>query len=113
MRENGNRPGQGVISRFTGIDKGNPVEQVRHLFKSGQWLNTYELPFFQPTYLQANTYSYWQTGNLQSQTKDGLLTEFTKGTMKIDFPTQPAFTFTDVNNSGYDGGRIVSIVLFN
>lgn len=87
-----------TAANFTGIEAGNPMDQIRHLFKSGSWLNTYELPFFQNTYLQANGYQYWQTGNLQSIGGENGLTQFAKGSLKIDFPTQPSFNFNDITN---------------
>lgn len=43
----------------------SPINTVRNMFKSGRWLNTYELPFFganSNTYLIANQFDKWQTG---------------------------------------------------
>jgi hypothetical protein len=40
----------------------SPIYSIKHLFKSGRWLNTYELPFFKNTYLEANQYTNWTPG---------------------------------------------------
>lgn len=39
-----------------------PINWVKNMFDSGKWLNTYELPFFNNTYLEANQFDKWQTG---------------------------------------------------
>lgn len=40
----------------------SPIHTLKKLFQSGRWLNTYELPFFKNTYLEANQYTKWTPG---------------------------------------------------
>lgn len=52
-----------LANKFIGVNS-NPLAQIYNLFHSGKWLNTYELPFFEDTYLQATKYENWNCGNL-------------------------------------------------
>lgn len=42
----------------------HPMLQYINLFKTGKWLNTYELPFLKNTYLQSSEYDKWSTGSI-------------------------------------------------
>ena len=100
----------------------NPIQQIIHLFQTGKWLNTYELPFFNKnTYLQSDTYQNWSVGNLAStfetQMKagqDNILhnaTEFMKEGFTIDMPAYPMFQLNDICNCRNDRFRF--FILFN
>lgn len=80
----------------------NAISQVYNLFRTGKWLNTYELPFFNDTYLEADQYQNWNTGNLETSGGDSKsLQTFIKGSMNIDFPMSPVYKITDIGNTGY------------
>lgn len=69
------------------------------LFQSGKWLNTYELPFFNNTYLQANENQNWTTGALSQTTKGNAgVTEFLKEGLNIDLPMKPEFHLNNIGD---------------
>ena len=93
----------------------NPIDQIRHLFKTGYWLNTYELPFFNNTYLQATGLNNWITGDMEKvMGKGNAITNFTKGGLKLNFPTQPEYVLQNIGDCGYDSGSLgISFYLIN
>ena len=44
-----------------GTDSANPWSIIKDLFSSGEWLNTYELPFFGDNYLVSDQYKNWRS----------------------------------------------------
>jgi hypothetical protein len=84
-------------------DKGaiNPMSLVKKLFGAGRWLNTYELPFFNNTYLEATAGDKWSVGGISKELGDGLLNKFLKEGMNIDFPTAPQFQPGAMGENGY------------
>lgn len=40
----------------------NPIHWVQTMFNAGRWLNTYELPFYNNSYLESTQYNKWETG---------------------------------------------------
>lgn len=49
------RSGGGTLSK-------NPIHFIQTMFDSGNWLNTYELPFFNNSYLKSDKHTSWATG---------------------------------------------------
>lgn len=47
--------------------KTNPMKAVIDMFPNGRWLNIYEIPFFNNTFLKADQYKNWNTGGLDQQ----------------------------------------------
>ena len=76
------------------------------MFNSGRWLNTYELPFYNNSYLESKEYYKWSTGGLSQLTKDSssstakVIQKFTQDNLSLDFPTAPTFTMNDIGESG-------------
>lgn len=78
----------------------NPMALVRKLFERGRWLNTYEIPYFGNTYLEAQNKDKWRIGGLDSQIKSGL-SKILKNDLNMDFPTSPQFQAGTMGNNGY------------
>ena len=70
----------------------NPISQIYNLFQSGKWLNTYELPFFNDTYLESKSFKHWSTGNLESTVGDG------GGNFAKYLKTRNKYRFSNVSN---------------
>lgn len=45
-----------------GATSKNPIHFIQTMFDSGNWLNTYELPFFNNFYLKGDKHTGWATG---------------------------------------------------
>jgi hypothetical protein len=78
----------------------NPMALVRKLFERGRWLNTYEIPYFGNTYLEAQNKDKWKIGGLDSQIKSGL-NKILKNDLNMDFPTSPQFQAGTMGSNGY------------
>lgn len=77
-----------------------PITWIKEMFNSGKWLNTYELPFFNNMYLEANQYKQWKTGGANAYLGDKMA-EIAKNNLPFDFPTSPTFGLTAVADTGY------------
>lgn len=84
---------------------GNPIEMIRKMFNGGKWLNTYELPFFKNTYLEAKMYEQWTVGGIDQQMGDNL-SKIAKDGLSIDFPTTPTFKIGDMGKAGYSSDSL-------
>lgn len=76
------------------------VKYLKHMFSSGVWLNTYELPFFKETYLESDGAKYWQVNNIQ-QIYGQHLGEFKQTTLSMDMPSFPSFKIQNIGDTGY------------
>jgi hypothetical protein len=80
-----------------------PIWSVKNMFKSGRWLNTYELPFFGQsanTYLVADQYKNWKTGGI-SQAIGEDMQKLAQDQLSVDFPTSPTFNLQAVGSTNY------------
>lgn len=76
----------------------HPWYHILHLFSEGKWLNTYELPFFGDTYLEAQTADNWNTagmaealGSASAGGAGNIISSIAKHGVSLDFPLQPEF----------------------
>lgn len=69
---------------------------IQHLeqFFSGSFLNTFELPFLDETYLKADTSANWST-NGSARAFGDAIHRFLSENMSIDFPTTPVWSLGD------------------
>jgi len=75
---------------------GMPMDFVKGLF-AGTYQNSYVVPFFNDTYLKADTTGNWSAGGAVQalgETVAGILKE----AMNVDFPTTPTWQLADVAN---------------
>lgn len=70
-----------------------PIKFVRELM-SGQFLNSWELPFFSDLYLQADYTDNWAQGGAKTYVGENI-SKIMKENMSMDFPTAPIFTLGD------------------
>ena len=89
--------GQAIIQRAAisaaddGINKG--IEYLQALFKSGEWLQSYEVPFFSNAYLKADGNSGWSTGGIESiGSSASEIGKFLSDGFNINIPMQPTWT---------------------
>jgi hypothetical protein len=80
----------------------HPMTWVRKMFEKGKWLNTYELPFFGNTYLQAPNATKWSIGGLEKSLGGNLMYKVLKEGFNIDFPTAPQFQPGNMGENGYE-----------
>ena len=81
--------------------KMDPIKIYRNLFQAGNWLNTYEVPYFNENYIEADLTSCWQLGNSQADTGKQLKA-ITEG-IGADYPTKPIFSIGNINNQVKQG----------
>lgn len=91
--------GIGQLTKTMNLD---PISQIRRMFHGGKWLNTYELPFFNNTYLETSQGGSWKNEGINQILGDGegVMNTIAKK-LKINFPTAPIYEITDVASSGY------------
>jgi len=77
----------------------DPMEQIRYMFQGGKWLNTYELPFFNDTYLETCKGGSWAQEGINQTLSDGPLKSIMTG-LNIDFPTAPIYKLGELSNAG-------------
>ena len=81
----------------------DPVLKVRNMFRGGKWLNTYELPFFNNNFLEANWSNKWSgygiTGDFGEEVGKVIQDKFA-----IDYPSRPKFSvnMSDAGRSPFD-----------
>ena len=72
---------------------GLPIDFVKKLF-AGTYINSFQIPFFNDTYLKANTIGNWSAGGA-AQALGEKAAEIVKQSMNIDFPTTPTWQISD------------------
>ena len=74
-----------------------PMNFIKRLF-TGSYLNAFEVPFFNETYLKADTTGNWSAGGAEAAIGEKIAT-IMKESMSINFPTTPTWQLAD------SGGR--------
>ena len=69
----------------------DPVTKVRNMFRGGKWLNTYELPFFNNSFLEAQWSKNWSANGITGEFGENV-GKVIQDKFGIDYPTQPKFT---------------------
>lgn len=72
---------------------GLPMDFIKGLF-AGTYLSTYEVPFFNETYLKADTTGNWSAGGA-AQAIGEKAASIMKEAMNMDFPTTPTWQISD------------------
>lgn len=67
----------------------DPIQQLHNMFFKGKWLNTYELPFWENTYLKGSYASNWKNGGVERALGNGLKGIAEK--LGVDYPANPKF----------------------
>ena len=86
-----------------------PVELVRKMF-SGEFLSTYELPYYGDVYLSASSSSNWSRSGLAEQIGSTIGT-FLKQNLSLDVPTTP--TWKNDDGGGAPPPIEVELILYN
>lgn len=75
----------------------DPINLYRKLFHAGNWLNTYQVPYFSNDYLDAKLASKWTLGNSEKDLGSSLKSVATG--FGADYPTRPTFELGNINNT--------------
>ena len=75
---------------------GLPIEFIQGLF-DGSYLNAFEVPFFNDTYLKADTTGNWSAGGME-QVMGSRISDIMKQGANVDFPTTPTWQISEVAN---------------
>lgn len=86
-----------------------PVELIRRMF-SGEFLSTYELPYYGDVYLSASSSSNWSRSGLAEQIGSTIGT-FLKQNLSLDVPTTP--TWKNEDGGGAPPAIEVELILYN
>lgn len=86
-----------------------PVELVRQMF-SGEFLSTYELPYYGDVYLSVSSSSNWSRSGLAEQIGSTIGT-FLKQNLSLDVPTTP--TWKNEDGGGLPPAIEVELILYN
>ena len=72
---------------------GTPINFVKNMFQ-GRFINIFEIPFFSPEYLSADTTGNWSQGGAKEIIGDETA-KILKESLSVDFPTTPMWSLSD------------------